>query len=116
MNEITHIDEELKRLAEDFDIRSNEFRQVCEDAERKRHIYDLAKAGAMLKAPPEFKVDEKRAYVVQACQQQALEAHLAEATREWYKERLRALAGLLTATQSRARLVGEDIKLTNSRY
>lgn len=113
---IKEIDAEIVRLSQEFDIRSNEYRPVCEDAERKRDVYDLAKAKAMLTAPAEYKVDEKKAYVVQACQMQAMECHLAEATRDWYKERLRALAGLLTAVQSRARLVGEDLKLTNARY
>ena len=116
MSDIQDIDQEIHRQAEEFDIRSNEYRDICEDATRKRHIYDLAKARAMLTSPSEFRVDEKKAYVVEACQQQALECHLAESTQDWYKERLRALASLLTAAQSRARIIGEDLRTTNMRY
>lgn len=116
MSDLISIDQEINRQAEEFDIRSNEYRETCEDATRKRHVYDLAKARAMLNAPQEYRVDEKKAYVVEACKQEALECHLAESTRDWYKERLRALAGLLTASQSRAKIIAEDLKLTNTRY
>lgn len=116
MSDINEIDAEIRRLSEEFDIRSNEYRQVCEDAARKRDIYDLAKAKAMLTAPPELRVDEKKACVTQSCQTQATDAHITEATREWYRERLRALAGLLTAAQSRANIIRDDLKLTNVRY
>lgn len=116
MSDINEIDAEIQQRAQEYDLRSNEYRMICDEATNKRHIYDLAKAKAMLSAPVEYKVDEKKAFVVQACQQQALECHLAESTRDWYKERLRALGSLLTAAQSRARIVGEDLRLTNVRY
>ncbi len=106
-------DAAIMRLSNEYDSLSNEYHAICLEAETKRDTYDLAKAHAMLKAPQEYKVDEKKAHVAVTCHEQAVEAHAAEASREWYKERLRALAGLLNAAQSRAAREREELKLMN---
>lgn len=107
------IDSDILRWSNEWDALSNEYREICEEAREKRDVYDLAKAEAMLKAPMDYRVDEKKAYVVQVCHKQAVEAHIAEASREWYRERLRTLAGLLTASQSRMKRETEELKLLN---
>lgn len=110
---LQEMDTELLTWMREYDTRSNEYRQIGDEATQKRDFYDLAKARAMLKAPSNYTVDMKKAHVKEVCQRESTECHIAESTRDWYKERLRALAGLLNAAQSRARLISEDIKLTN---
>src|ERR1051326_7696272 len=95
-------DNAIVRWSMEYDNLSNDYRTICSDAQKYRDEYDLAKAHAMLKAPPEYRVDEKKAHVEIVCHKEAVQAHAAEASREWHKERLRALAGLLNAAQSRA--------------
>ena len=116
MSDLVSIDGEIQRWATEYDVLSNDYHDVYLDAVRKQDALDLAKAKAMLNAPPEYKVDEKKAYVTITCQREATESHLAEATRDWHKERLKALSGLLTAAQSRANIVRDDLRLTNVRY
>jgi len=104
---------DISRWSREYDELSNEYRTVCLEAERYRDEYDLAKAHAMLKSPPEYKVDEKKAHVTIICKEEAVKAHTAEASREWHKERLRALAALLNAAQSQAATEREELKLMN---
>lgn len=106
-------DSDIVRWSQEYDELSNEYRQVTFDAQRLRDEYDLAKAHAMLKAPSEYRVDEKKAHVEIVCHKEAISAHTAEASREWHKERLKALAGLLNAAQSRAAREREELKLMN---
>lgn len=113
MKGLSEIDGEIVRWSNEWDALSNEYKLICEEAQQKRDVYDLAKAKAMLSAPEHYKVDEKKAHVVEVCHKQAVEAHVAEATREWYRERLKALAGLLTAAQSRSRREVEELKMLN---
>lgn len=110
---LQEIDRELIEWMREFDSLSNDYRQVSLDATKKRDAYDLSKARAMLKAPSDYTVDMKKAHVKDVCQREATECHVAESTRDWHKERLKALSGLLTAAQSRAKLVTEDLRMTN---
>jgi lysyl-tRNA synthetase class I len=111
---LQELDRELMKWMREYDTLSNDYKTVSDEATRKREIYDLAKAHAMLKAPSDYTVDMKKAHVKQVCQNESFECHIAESSRDWHKERLRALAGLLNAAQSRANLVKEDIRLTNT--
>lgn len=106
-------DQAIQKWSREYDELSNDYRQICLDAQTLRDTYDLAKAHAMLKAPPDYRVDEKKAHVVIVCHQEAVKAHAAEASREWHKERLKSLAGLLNAAQSRAAREREELKLMN---
>lgn len=106
-------DNDILKWSREYDELSNEYRTISLDASRFRDEYDLAKAHAMLKAPLEYRVDEKKAHVTVICHKEAIKAHTAEASREWHKERLRALAGLLNAAQSRAAREREELKLMN---
>lgn len=107
------IDQELLAWMREWDNLSNEYRQIGRDATTKRDKYDLMKAEAMLKAP-DGTVAMKEAFVTKTCHVVALECHIAETTRDWCKKRLEALAGLTNAAQSRANLVKDEIRLTNS--
>lgn len=106
-------DQDIVRWGREYDELSNEYRAICKQAQEARDVYDLAKAHAMLKSPSDYRVDEKKAHVTIVCKKEAAEAHAAEASREWHKERLKALAGLLNAAQSRAAREREELKLMN---
>lgn len=106
-------DRDIQKWSREYDELSNEYRAVSLSAATLRDEYDLAKAHAMLKSPREYRVDEKKAHVEIVCHKEAVNAHAAEASREWHRERLRALAGLLNAAQSRAAREREELKLTN---
>lgn len=111
---LQEIEKELTDWMREFDTLSNEYRDISLDAATKRDALDLKRAQVMLRAPKDYTVDMKKAHVTELCHMEETECHIAETQRDWYKERLRALAGLLNASQSKAALLREDMKLTNT--
>ncbi|MGI8655435.1 MAG: hypothetical protein ACR2LC_09475 [Pyrinomonadaceae bacterium] len=110
MSDVNKINNDLLGLTKKLAESSNEYQDLLLDAVMKRNDYDVAKAKAFLKAEGK-NVEEKKAIALLACETEMREARIAEAMLEGMKARLRALADSLSATQTRASNMKQEMKL-----
>lgn len=109
MREVIRIRNRINKLSNDYDTLSQEYEEVARNAANLRDSYELEKAQAMLTATGT--IPEKEAQVAIRCSDAAAQCHAAEATQEFYKQRLKALAAVLNAAQTEAALIRDEMKL-----
>lgn len=109
MREVVKIRNRINKLSGDYDQLSQDYEQIARNAANLRDAYELEKAQAMLTASGT--IPEKEAQVVIRCSESAEQCHAAEATQEYYKQRLKALAAVLNAAQTEAALIRDEMKL-----
>ena len=113
---ITQIERELQNYEADLFNASTEYRQLAEDAARKRASYDVAYAQELLKLKSDSAlkatVPEKEAIAVVAVQGPLTNARIAEALADGSKRHLSALQAILSSVQTRSRLLTTEAGLT----
>ena len=109
------IDNELKDCEKSLFTASTEYRDLAEDAARKRASYDVAfakemlvlKGGTNLKAT----VPEREAMAIVNVQQSLTDCRIAEALAEGSKRHLTTLQSIITSIQTRAALIKVELSL-----
>lgn len=116
--QITNIEAELQTCEVDLFNASTEYRQLAEDAARKRSSYDVAWAQQLLKLKSDTDlkatVPEREALATVAVQDQMTGARIAEAMADASKRHLVTMQSVLSSIQTRARLIQTE-SFTNGR-
>ena len=104
LNDLITINEELTRLIGALRTAINGFETAIKDAAEKRTQYDVEWAKALLSiGEGTQKVKEAEATLI--VQSFMREARIAEATRDAFKERVRAIETTITVQQSRLKFI-----------
>lgn len=106
--ELTNYEVELFNAA-------TEYRQLIEDAARKRATYDVAYATELLKVNAmegKFTVPEKEALAVKAVENHLTQCRIAEALADGSKRYLGSLQAIVSSVQTRSRLLDTEAQLT----
>lgn len=113
--QLTNITTELSNYEVDLFNASTEYRQLAEDAARKRATYDVAYATEFLKIKTNGeKATDKTAesLAVQAVAGQLTSCRIAEALADASKRHLTALQAIVSSVQTRSRLLNTEAELT----
>lgn len=113
--DVATISAELTRYSKSLAEATNQFSDACRDAAEKRSTYDIERAKSLLRSQLKT-VTEREAEALIACEVPMREARIAESLRDALKERVRALEAVLTACQSRASFLKEEMRLTGRSY
>lgn len=106
MSDLISINEELTRLIAALRTAVTGYEQAIKDAAEKRTVYDVAWAKAFLsQADGTQKQRESEAVLI--VEKFMRDARIAEANRDAYKERLRAIEAVITIQQSRLKHLEE---------
>lgn len=107
-SDLTAIDAELNRLIRALRSAVGSFEGATRDAADKRSVYDLEKAKALIKtATSDETMPLRQARATLMVEQFMREARIAEAMREAYKERIRAIEAVISIQQSKLRFLNE---------
>lgn len=118
MDDVSELNRRLEEHSKELMAVSMEYTRVAADAARKRSVYDVAKAQALLKVMVEckdWKVDTQKAEALLRCESQMIEARIAEAHRDSLSQRLRSVSASLTAVQTQATLLRAEQSLDRYR-
>lgn len=105
-SDLISINEELTRLITALRIAVVGFEQSVKDAADKRSTYDVEWAKAFL-SQAEGTQKARESEAVQIVEKFMREARIAEATRDAFKERVRAIEAVITIQQSRLKHLEE---------
>lgn len=108
--ELISIDKELQRLCKLLAEGVNEFSDLIIDAADKRTVYDTEYAKAVLQTDGSTR-EKREAEALSICQGFMRDARIAEAMRDAMKERIRALATVLSVQQSRLKHFEESERI-----
>lgn len=112
MSDVSKINAELLDFSRKLAVASNEYTDACTDAANKRTDRDVQWAKELLKSTGKT-VSEREAEVMIICESVVRDCRISEAMRDALKERIRALQGVLNATQTRASFEKAEMKFTN---
>ena len=117
MEHITDIEQELRRYEAEIYSASTEYKNLVQDAARKRAAYDVSFAGEILKLREDkdlkATVPEKEAIAVKNVQTLLTDCRIAESLAEGSKRHLVTLQSLLSSVQTRASLIKTERSLAN---
>jgi hypothetical protein len=106
VSDLISINEELSRLITALRVAVTGYESAIKDAAEKRTVYDVEWAKAYLsQAEGTQKARESEAVLI--TERFMREARIAEANRDAFKERLRAIEAVITIQQSRLRHLEE---------
>lgn len=106
MSDLIGIDAELTRLTKALREAVVGFEAAIKEAADRRSVYDVEWAKAMLKADGSSR-ELREAEATLVVKEYMRDARIAEATRDAFKERVRAIEAVITIQQSRLRFISE---------